>query len=392
MVDSRVVDIRARHLVLLDVPAALGFALLVQLEPLRPAAEAGGGAGGWPLSLAAALPLVARRLWPLPVFGFVLIVACAALSYGLGPVPFLAAAYALYPVAVTRRRPGRSAVVVGGVCVAGAALLTLGGGRHYEGGTGAVQGVFGALVLGATWAAGAAVGERRESLRRVIEQTAERAKVEERLRIARDIHDVVTHSVGLIAVKAGIANHVVDTHPDEARDALVVIEDVSRKALRDMRATLTLLRKDENGRPDRALPDPRAPHDLRPVAGLGDLPELVATAEAGGVRVDLSTHCPQQPPDGVATSAYRIVQEALTNTVKHAAPTHCRVRVTARNGLLEIDVDDDGPAPGAAHRPAVPGGGLGLVGMRERATAHGGSLTAGPREGGGFRVAATLPY
>ncbi|WP_338695994.1 histidine kinase [Streptomyces sp. Q6] len=315
-----------------------------------------------------------------------LVVACAALSYGLGPIPFLAAAYALYPVAVTRRGPGRSAVVVGGVCVAGAALLTMSGGRHYEGGTGAVQGVFGVLVLGATWAAGAAVGERRESLRRVIEQTAERAKVEERLRIARDIHDVVTHSVGLIAVKAGIANHVVDTHPDEARDALVVIEDVSRKALRDMRATLTLLRRDEE------TPEPGDPHDLRPVPGLGDLPELVATAEAAGVRVDLRAHCPQQPPDGVATSAYRIVQEALTNAVKHAAPTRCRVEVAAEGGLLAIDVVDEGPVPGAPHRPAVPGGGLGLVGMRERAAAHGGTLTAGPCEGGGFRVAATLPY
>ncbi|MFJ9036836.1 sensor histidine kinase [Streptomyces sp. NPDC102406] len=379
------VDTRDRRLVLLDVPAAFGFALLLQLAPLRPAFDgAADGAGAWLLSAAVALPLAVRRLRPLPVFGFVLVAACAALAYGLGPVPFLAAAYALYPVAVARRRTGRSAVVIGGVCVVGAALLTMTGGSDYRGGTGAVQGLFGALVLGATWATGSAVGERRESLRRVIEQTAERAKVEERLRIARDIHDVVTHSVGLIAVKAGVANHVIDSRPQEAREALVVIEDVSRKALRDMRATLKLLRDG-----DRAVP---APQELRPVPGLGDLPALVSTAEAAGVRVELRAHCPQQPPETVATSAYRIVQEALTNVVKHAAPTVCRVRLVAQDGVLAVDIADDGPAPAAAHRPAVPGGGLGLVGMRERAAAHGGSLTAGPRPDGGFQVAATLPY
>ncbi|MFE1955184.1 sensor histidine kinase [Streptomyces sp. NPDC059524] len=381
------VEIRDRRLVLLDVPAAIGFLLLCQLAPLRPVSEGAAASGGvaWALSLAVTLPLAARRLWPAPVFGFVLVAACTALVCGLGPVPFLAAAYALYPVAVSRRRPGRSAVVVGSVCVAGAGLLTMTGGSRYPGGTSAVQGVFGLLVLGATWAAGSAVGERRAGLQRVIEQAAERAKMEERLRIARDIHDVVTHSVGLIAVKAGIANHVVDTRPGEAREALIVIEDVSRKALRDMRSTLKLLRSDDDG------PEPGS-QDLRPVPGLADLPALAATAKAAGVRVELAVHCPQPPPDGVASSAYRIVQEALTNVVKHAAPTACRVRLTCADDVLDLQVSDDGPPPGPGHRPAVPGGGLGLVGMRERAAAHGGSLSAGPSSGGGFRVEASLPY
>jgi signal transduction histidine kinase len=315
-----------------------------------------------------------------PVFVFVLTAACVALPFGLAPTSFLAAAYALYLVAVTRKwQTGRSAVFVGGVSAVGAVGLTMTGAQDYQGGTQAVQVVLGLLVLGATWAAGSAVRERRESMRHVIEQAAERAKVEERLRIARDIHDVVTHSVGLIAVKAGIANHVVASHPQEVQEALTVIEDVSRRALRDMRATLKVLRRDQEGA-----------QDLRPVLGLADLPALVQPAEAAGVRVDLRSSGTEEPPDGVALSAFRIVQEALTNVIKHAAPTQCRVRIVAEQGALTIDVADDGP--GSAHRPTVPGGGLGLVGMRERAAAHGGTITAGPQAGGGFQVSATLPY
>ncbi|MFJ3926817.1 sensor histidine kinase [Streptomyces sp. NPDC090022] len=330
-------EIARRRLLLLDVLAALGFVLLPQVSVLRPAL---GGAVDhttvWLLSAATALPLAVRRLRPTPVFVFVLTAACVALAAGLGPVPFLAAAYALYPVAVTRPGGTRlSTVVVGGVSTAGAAALTLTGGQRYEGGTLGVQLVFGLLVLGATWAAGAAVRERRESVRRTVEQAAERAKV---------------------------------------------IEDVSKRALRDMRATLKVMRHDA-----------ASAEDLRrPALRLSDLPELLRTAEAAGVRVELRSHCPEDLPDGVALSAFRIVQEALTNVVKHAAPTRCRVHLGAQDGALTIEVEDDGP--GSGHRPTVPGGGLGLVGMRERAAAHGGALTAGPRERGGFRVSARLPY
>ncbi|MFD7002310.1 sensor histidine kinase [Streptomyces mirabilis] len=375
-------DVSRRRLILLDGAAALGFALLPQLTLVRP--DSGGAPGGLTVSLlsfATALPLAVRRLWPVPVFAIVLVASCMALAAGLGPVVFLAAAYALYLVATTRRRQsGRSAVIVGGASTAGAALLTVTGGQHYTGGTLAVQLLFGLLVLGATWAAGTAVRERRESLRRTIVQAAEQAKVEERMRIARDIHDVVTHSVGLIAIKAGVANHVIATHPEEAGEALTVIEDISRRALRDMRATLRVLRRE----------DVDQQQDLQPVPGLSDLPSLVDTAEAAGVSVDLRSDCAEEPPDGVALTAFRIVQEALTNVVKHAAPTRCLVSVTAQDGVLTIGVTDDGPGPG--HRPTVPGGAMGLVGMRERALAHGGTLTAGPRPGAGFRILATLPY
>ncbi|MFJ9590227.1 sensor histidine kinase [Streptomyces acidicola] len=374
--------ISRRRLIMLDVLAAFAFVLLPQVTVVRPAVDgAVNGSTVWLLALSTALPLAARRLWPVPVFGLVLTAACAALVVGVGPSPFVAAAYALYTVATTRRRqPGPSAVFVAGLCGAGAALLTATGGQGYQGGTKVVQVVFGLLVLGATWAAGSAVRERRESTRRAIGHAAEQAKVEERLRIARDIHDVVTHSVGLIAVKAGVANHVAATRPEEAREALTVIEDVARGALRDMRATLKVLRQEQES----------GARDLRPVLGLSDLPALVRRAEAAGVRVDLRSQCAEEPSDAVALSAFRVVQEALTNVVKHAAPTSCRVRLTAERGTLTIDVADEGPGPG--QRPAVPGGGMGLVGMKERVAAHGGTLSAGPRPGGGFRVLATLPY
>ncbi|MGW0821017.1 sensor histidine kinase [Streptomyces sp. NPDC002845] len=375
-------DVPRRRLVMLDVLAALGFALLPQVSLLRPAVSGEvSGSTVWLLSLSTALPLVVRRLWPVPVFGFVLTAACVALAVGVGPTPFLATAYALYMVATTRRgQPGLSAVLIAGLCAVGAALLTVTGGQSYQGGTKVVQVLFGLLVLGATWAAGAAVRERRESVLRALEHAAEQAKAEERLRIARDIHDVVTHSVGLIAIKAGVANHVVATHPEEAREALTVIEDVSRRALRDMRATLKALRREQGG----------GAQDLRPVLGLSDLPALVRTAEAAGVRVDLRSRCAEEPPDGVALSAFRVVQEALTNVIKHAAPTRCRVHLTAEQGTLTIDVADEGAGPG--QRPTVPGGGMGLVGMKERITAHGGTLSAGRQPGGGFQVLATLPY
>ncbi|MFG2696099.1 sensor histidine kinase [Kitasatospora sp. NPDC048407] len=376
-----------RQLIAIDAAVALGLALLPALSPLW--GQVGDGVPGWMLwAAAAAVPLVVRRIWPWPVFLTVLAVAVASVPLGLAPTAFLAAAFAAYPVALLTGPPpfGRSAAVIGGTSVAGVALLAVGGSPHYPGGTQAVQVLFGVLVLGATWAAGLAVRERREGVRRTIEQAGERARREERLRIAREIHDVVTHSVGLIAVKAGIANHLAATRPEEAGLALTAIEEISRKALSDLRATLVVLRGE----------DGHDGGDLRPARGLADLPELVRAAELAGVQAELTTQCAVEPSGGVALAGYRIVQEALTNAAKHAAPTRCRVRVVAADGELTVEVADDGPSDDgpSGSRPAgsVPGGGLGLPGMRERARAHGGTLTAGPGDGGGWTVRAVLPY
>lgn len=367
----------SRRSLLLDGAAAVGFALLPQVALLRTATTAPGAAVVWLLSVAAASPLIVRRIWPVPVFAVVLAVACVAVPFGLGPAFFLAAAYVLYAVAVRQpRRRGLSAVFIGGMSAAVAVGLAVGG-SHARSGTGVIGTVLGVVVLGATWAAGRAVSEQREATQRAIWQAAEQAKVEERLRIAREMHDVVTHSVGVIAVKAGVANHVLVSHPEEARNALVVIEDVSRKALREMRAMLGVLRTDR----------PRA-EGLQPAPSLPNLRDLAETAQGAGVQVELDVRHGDEIPDGVALSAFRIVQEALTNVVKHAAPTSCRVLLTTEKGTVTIEVTDDGPR--SEHRQRSDGGGLGLIGMRERAAAHGGTVTAGPRSDGGFTLTATL--
>jgi signal transduction histidine kinase len=366
---------------MLDVLAAAGFLLLPQVLVTRPAAAGMSTTLTWVLSAAVALPLCVRRIWPLPVFLLVFILSCVALPLGLVPTSLLASAYAIYMVAVTqRRRPLRtSAALAGGLSAAGAALLTLTGARHYPGGTEVTQIALGIVALGATWAVGAALRERREAVRRAIEEAAERARVEERMRVARDIHDVATHSIGLIAVKAGIANHILLSHPEEARDALAVIEQVSRTALRDMRTTLKVLRPGQHG-----------PDELRPGPRLADLPALVDAVQPAGVDAQLHTKYTEEPPEGVAVSAYRIIQEALTNVTRHAAPTRCEVTVIADAGLIRVEVSDDGPGPG--YRARETSGGLGLIGMRERAASHGGTLDARPRPDGGFQVTAVLRY
>jgi signal transduction histidine kinase len=370
----------ASRMIMLDVAAAVGFALLPRISVIHPGSSGVSGIGASVLAAAVALPLCVRRVWPLPVFAWTVAGSLVSLPAGLAPTSLLAAAYAAYTVAVMQRRPlGRSAAIIGGASVAGAVGLTLAGGKHYQGGTDVTQTVLGLVVLGATWAAGAAIRERRLGVERAIEQAAERARIEERLRVAREFHDVATHSIGLIAVKAGVANHVLLTHPEEARNALEIIEQVSRTALRDLRTVLKILRPDQGGTPD-----------LHAGPTLSDVPTLVDKARAANVDTQLETQYAGQPPQAVALSTYRIVQEALTNVIKHAAPTHCQVTIAAESESIRIEVTDDGPRTGQRAREAE--GGLGLVGMRERVTAHNGALAAGPRPGGGFQVTAILRY
>ena len=235
--------------------------------------------------------------------------------------------------------------------------------------------LFGVAALGGAWTMGQAVRERRAYAARAAERLARESVTEERLRIARELHDVVAHSVGLIAVKAGVANHVMRTRPQEAHDALRVIETVSRGALVEMRHLLGVLRTD--------------PADLVPVSGVEGLPELAERATLAGVTVDLDVRGAAGLPQGVGLSVYRIVQEALTNVVKHAAPARCRVDVEADGRQVRIEVADDGP--GRRTLPAHAEG-HGLIGMRERVMMYGGVFEAGPRPGMGFRVFACLPY
>jgi signal transduction histidine kinase len=183
--------------------------------------------------------------------------------------------------------------------------------------------------------------------------------------------------MSLIAVKAGVAVHVAEARPQEALDALRVIEDTSRGSLAEMRHLLGVLR--DNGAPE---------GDLAPVPGLDGLPGLVDRAALAGVRIDLQVRATELP-EGMALAVYRIVQEALTNIVKHAAPARGRVLIEQDLGEVRIEVTDDGP--GIRMLPGDQAG-HGLIGMRERAMMYGGDLTAGPRREGGFAVSARLPY
>jgi signal transduction histidine kinase len=204
-------------------------------------------------------------------------------------------------------------------------------------------------------------------------QAARRRADEERLRIARELHDVLAHSISVINVQAGVGLALLDSDPEQARSALTTIKDTSKEALGEVRQVLDTLRA-----PGAA---PRAP-----APGLDRLPELVEQAASAGLTVTVVGEVPELPP-GADLAAFRIVQEALTNVVRHSGSRHARVRIDQDAGRLRLRVDDDGPATGAA----AGGSGNGLAGMRERAAALKGTIEAGPRPDGGFRVLAVLP-
>ncbi|MEU9356331.1 sensor histidine kinase [Streptomyces griseoloalbus] len=204
-------------------------------------------------------------------------------------------------------------------------------------------------------------------------QAARRRADEERLRIARELHDVLAHSISVIHVQAGVGLALLDTDPEQARTALTTIKSQSKEALGEVRQVLDTLRA-----PGAA---PRAP-----APGLDRLPELVEQAASAGLTVTVEGRPPQLPP-GADLAAFRIVQEALTNVVRHSGSREARVRIEQGGGRLRLRIDDDGPATGAD----AGGSGNGLAGMRERAAALDGTIEAGPRPDGGFRVLAVLP-
>ncbi len=235
--------------------------------------------------------------------------------------------------------------------------------------------VLGLSIIGAGWAIGRAVRDRREYRTRTAEEFAARAVAEERLRIARELHDIVAHHLSLITVKAGVAAHVATARPAEVPDALRVIERTSRDALDETRHLLDLLRTG-------------AADDLAPAPTVDRLPELVAAAATAGVEVELTVDGLDGLPDDVGRSVYRIVQEAVTNVVRHAAPAHCRVQVDGRPHEVQVRVINDG----TGKRPTPNRSGHGLIGMRERVALHGGEFVAGPGADGGFMITAVLPY
>ncbi|MBX9390322.1 sensor histidine kinase [Streptomonospora nanhaiensis] len=379
---------RRRDLVALDALAAAAY-LLAALAAPSPL-----GAAGWaaPLMAAVGPPLALRRVWPVPVLAVVAAGAAAAVLAGGGVLPFAAVAFALYPVALkARRRRFEPTPTVGAAGMVVIVLATATGTPACCGPLPSVL-LLGVPALVGTWALARVMRERRTAAARWAAELAERAVAEERLRIARELHDSVAHSMSVIAVKAGIANHVAESRPEEARAALRVIEATSRDALGEMRQVLGVLRAaDEDPRSGEAGGGPpgAAPAALAPLPGTDALPALVERAAMAGVRVDLAVRGAEALSEQVGAAVYRIVQESVTNVVKHAAPARCAVRVEAARGRVRVEVTDDGP--GARVLPAAAEGGHGLIGMRERVAVYGGTFAAGPRPEGGFRVAAEFP-
>src|SRR6266542_1945453 len=212
---------------------------------------------------------------------------------------------------------------------------------------------------------------------RTREEEARRRASDERLRIARELHDVVAHNISLINVQASTALHLIDERPEQARTALAAIKQASKEALGELRSVLDILRQSDEE-------PPRAP-----APGLARLDELVSKVKAAGLEVRTTTEGDSRPlPAPVDLTAFRIVQEALTNVHRHAGRASATVRVSYRDRDLVVQVDDDGRG---ASSNGTAGGGNGIPGMRERVAALGGELEAGPRAGGGFRVLARLP-
>jgi signal transduction histidine kinase len=218
--------------------------------------------------------------------------------------------------------------------------------------------------------------QRAASMVRDRDEEAKRAVADERLRIAQELHDVVAHSMGVIVVQAGVGEHVIDQDPAEAKRALAAIATTSRSTLTEIRRLLGVLREHDG-----------AEHG--PAPGLADLGKLVANLADAGLKVDVCrSGQPLDLPAGVDLTAYRIVQEGLTNALKHAGPATARVIVTYEPGALRLEVTDDGRGVNAR----ATAGGHGLIGMRERVAVYGGTLETGPRHGGGYQVVAYLPY
>jgi signal transduction histidine kinase len=331
------------------------------------------------------LPLAGRRRFPGAVLALSVASGLAVAALGLPPeILGVAILVAVYTVAAYADRW----VPLVGLAVAevGSAAVQLTSGRFQ-----APTVVSNALVIGAAWLVGHFVGVRRAYIRQLEERTAEleraraelarRAVVEERLRLARELHDVVAHAMSVIAVQSGVGAHVADTQPEEAAKALAAIEATSRAALEELRRLLGVLRQED---------EPQG--DLAPVPGLADLEGLLAEVAKTGLAVKLQVHGTRPSlPAGVDLSAYRIVQEALTNVVKHAGPARAQVTVGYHDQNVTVEVTDDGRGAMTSASDGRVGSGHGLIGMRERVAAFGGNLEVGPGLDGGFRVAARLP-
>ncbi|AGZ42610.1 sensor histidine kinase [Actinoplanes friuliensis] len=329
---------------------------------------------GFVLLAAGGLALVARRRHPVAVL---VVTGLCAVGYEIAGFTVLTIAYLVAVYAAVRAGHRTTTVVISVILLVVLPVAAMTAGRQDPGE--AFAQARGVLELAWLIAAGAAGEALRQAERRadVAERTREQSALlradEERLHIARELHDSLTHQISVIKVQAEAAVHVAHKRGEEVPEALLVIRDAGREAARELRATLETLRSD----------------DRSPLHGLDQVPELVRRARSAGLDASLTVEGhPGEVPAAVDRTAYRIVQESLTNVTRHAAAATASVRIGYRPGTVDVRVDDNGVA--TAGTPPVPG--VGLLGMRERVTALGGRLRAEPRAEGGFTVHAELPW
>jgi len=372
----------ARHPLALDAVLAVALGALAQSMVWRGHVD-GPRALIAPLFLLVGPPLVVRRRLPLvPIAAVVTAVVVQALATGNAPEGaglLLPLVVALYSVSAYGDR--RQAVLGLALAVLGAVIHDVNDPRVRTGEQ-IWADVFFNLALFAVWLGGLFVHSRHEiaALERradELEQQRTQAVTDERARIARELHDVIAHNISVAVVQAVAATGILGTQPERAREPLRRIEQSGREALTELRRLLGILREGDDQGP------------LVPQPGLADLDSLLDGVRGAGLMVELQIDGSERTlPRGVDLSAYRIVQEALTNALKHAGPAKVHVRVRYGSESLELEVVDDGHGGSAGNGV---GRGHGLVGMRERVALYGGDLEAGPQDGGGFLVRARLP-
>ncbi|MGW0747093.1 sensor histidine kinase [Streptomyces sp. NPDC002817] len=336
----------------------------------------------WPLIVLSALPLAVRRRFPLAAFA-VLMTAVLAIGDDASWINVLTCVIAAYSAVMhSRHRTVATAAMVFAAVLAGFAF------RETEPilpgwSSPAVVLLIAGMTAGLVryWRRRlSADRERLAQFQRDQEEAMHRAVEEERARIAAELHDVVTHNVSVMVIQAGAARKVMDVAPQRSKEALLAVEAGGRAAMAELRHVMGLL----------AAPDVEQPDALEPQPGLAQLDALIVRVRAAGTPVGVAVSLPPDPlPPGIDLTAYRVVQEALTNTIKHAPGAEASVAIGYAEEVLQIEVTDTGAVRDA---PQTEGNGRGLIGLRERLAVYGGELAAGPTLAGGYRVRALIPW
>lgn len=326
----------------------------------------------WVLVVAASAPLAVRRRAPIPVLAVVAGVVVVFAVVGNGGAADVALALAAYTVAA--HEPWQRVATFGLPPAIVASLASQIASQTHRNWVEVLTGVI--AFVGLSVLIGRIVYNRRRRLALDRELAAREAVTSERTRIARELHDVVAHSMSVMIVQAGAARTVIDRDPAAAQEAISRVEETGRASLAEMRRLIGVLTaEDETAAPTAPMP------------GLSDLEPLLDTVRAAGLPVEVvRTGTPHDLPAGADLAAYRVIQESLTNALKHAGRANARVSMDFADDRLTIEVADDGAGPAL-----VPGVGHGLIGMRERVGVFGGTLTTGERPGGGFVVRAEIP-